>query len=203
MVSKFSQNYVFTTMLRVTTVVLYVAIFAFIILMSNIITGRTTYEGRCMQILPPWSAWFFMACNVVLSITLIYLFVAPLRSMVNNTGLSTAQRELKTIYRRNMMISLFTVVFTTVTVNVYGAFAYFAEDEQRDELNVYGLIVITWDSFVLATCCRRVSMFWLPKLVYNCGRSRSQQNNFQSAPPAQENDADDDNAVEAQCVQTL
>lgn len=168
LVSKFSRDRVFNLLLWGTQMALVVFIPGCVIMYGFVLEGKVTNEGRCIQLLPPWTFWAFSGANLVLSGVLIYLFAWPLRRMVN-TGLSTVQHELRRLYWRNLLASSFAVVFTSAVVITYGVMQQLSLDRKEDEHAVLGLLIMSWDAIVLSACCRLTTFVWLPGRVRRMG----------------------------------
>lgn len=137
-----------------------------LILVSGWIAGgKLTQENeRCMQILPMWSFILFGLGNLALSSALVYLFVMPLKANARGVvGVTSIQQELWRQYQRNSAISATAVILTFSIIVTYGFLQHYAQEEQRDELNVVGLSLMCWEILVLAICCRLTSLVWLPK----------------------------------------
>lgn len=134
------------------------------ILYGIVTTGRTTAEGRCMQRFEQWTFWVFSVGNFALSSTLVYLFVTPLKKMADSE-FSTTSKAFRRVYRKNVFFSVFSVLFTFAVVFTYGILHFLAEEWGMDEYNVIGLLIMSWDSFVLAACCRLTTNVWLPSIV--------------------------------------
>lgn len=188
LVSRFNRDWGFNWLLWGVQLALVVFIPACVVLYGVLTEGKVSSEGRCMQVFPIWTFWSFSATNVVLSIVLIYLFAAPLQRMAG-TGLSTVQHELKRLYWRNLLASSVAVLFTSASIIIYGVMQYLANERLEDKYSVIGLLIMCWDSLVLAVCCRLTTFVWLPTRVNACLRGGKGQEAVQEEPAEEEEEA--------------
>lgn len=134
---------------------------AFIV--SEILTyGKVTATEaqRCMQLVPMWFLWFFDCGNVLLSITLIYLFISPIHKSVQLAG--SDAKEMKRVYIKNATISSLAVVLTFCTVTTFNTLHQLAELHDVDELYTISLAVMCWDVVILGGAARLTTNIWLP-----------------------------------------
>lgn len=167
LVSRFERDPLYIKMFWCTELALAAMMPMCIILYAIVTTGKLTPEGRCMQIDPQWTYWFFSVGNAFLSSMLIYLFSKPLWKMISLDN-GTPDEYFRVLYRRNVFISSFAVLVTFSAVLGYGVLHYFAELHDRDDYNVIGMTLVGWDSFTLAICCRLTTVIWLPKSMQRC-----------------------------------
>ncbi|KAH9258168.1 hypothetical protein BASA81_003752 [Batrachochytrium salamandrivorans] len=174
LVSKYSQDWGFNLLLWGMQYTLVLFIPGCIVLYGVVTEGKVSNEGRCMLVFPTWTFWSFSVANIALSTALIYLFASPLKRMVG-TGLSTVQHELKSLYWRNLLASSFAVLFTSASVIIYGVMQHLANETLEDTYSAIGLLLMCWDSFVLAVCCRLTTFVWLPTRVRMCLRGEQDE----------------------------
>ncbi|KAH9258359.1 hypothetical protein BASA81_003408 [Batrachochytrium salamandrivorans] len=125
--------------------------------------AKLTPQGRCLQLIPVYLPWTFIAMNVPLSIALLYLFIYPIHKNVSMAG--PEQARMRRVYANNAMISSLAVCLTFGLMVCYVTMHIFANAGHLDHLYTLGLLILAWDVLVLFAATRLTTVIWLPDSV--------------------------------------
>lgn len=122
--------------------------------------AELTPQGRCLQLIPVYLPWTFMAMNVPLSIALLYLFIYPIHKNVSMAG--PEQARMRRVYVNNAVISSMAVCLTFGLMVCYVTMHILANAHHVDRLYTLGLLILAWDVLVLFAATRLTTTIWLP-----------------------------------------